>query len=194
MLDCSITSNCSYSVREQLKELTKQYDKSEDDLKALQSVGQVRDWPWTSSNICILGSEKCSRIDFFITEWKIYMPLYHGFGHEITIISSWILVLGIQSDDVGLGLEFLRNFQILAAQRLFWYYIDHCTARCNWRRLLATCSSYGDQVRSFQIVWLVLTTPRVLKKLIIGMRALYFVLSVLQQYDYAALHSFCTLL
>ena len=30
------------TVREQLKELTKQYDKSENDLKALQSVGQVR--------------------------------------------------------------------------------------------------------------------------------------------------------
>ena len=30
------------AVREQLKELTKQYDKSENDLKALQSVGQVR--------------------------------------------------------------------------------------------------------------------------------------------------------
>lgn len=30
-------------MREQLKELTKQYDKSEDDLKALQSVGQVKD-------------------------------------------------------------------------------------------------------------------------------------------------------
>lgn len=28
-------------VREQLKELTKKYDKSENDLKALQSVGQV---------------------------------------------------------------------------------------------------------------------------------------------------------
>lgn len=28
-------------VRDQLKELTKQYDKSENDLKALQSVGQV---------------------------------------------------------------------------------------------------------------------------------------------------------
>jgi hypothetical protein len=28
-------------VREQLKEFTKQYDKSENDLKALQSVGQV---------------------------------------------------------------------------------------------------------------------------------------------------------
>lgn len=32
-----------FSVREQLKELTKQYEKSENDLKALQSVGQVRD-------------------------------------------------------------------------------------------------------------------------------------------------------
>lgn len=30
-----------FSAREQLKELTKQYDKSENDLKALQSVGQV---------------------------------------------------------------------------------------------------------------------------------------------------------
>lgn len=29
-------------VREHLKDLTKQYDKSESDLKALQSVGQVR--------------------------------------------------------------------------------------------------------------------------------------------------------
>lgn len=31
----------SFTVREQLKELTKQYEKSENDLKALQSVGQV---------------------------------------------------------------------------------------------------------------------------------------------------------
>lgn len=30
------------SVREQLREQTKQYEKSENDLKALQSVGQVR--------------------------------------------------------------------------------------------------------------------------------------------------------
>jgi len=29
-------------VREQLKEFTKDYDKSENDLKALQSVGQVK--------------------------------------------------------------------------------------------------------------------------------------------------------
>lgn len=28
-------------MREQLKELTKQFDKSENDLKALQSVGQI---------------------------------------------------------------------------------------------------------------------------------------------------------
>lgn len=31
----------TFSVREQLKHVTKQYDKSENDLKALQSVGQV---------------------------------------------------------------------------------------------------------------------------------------------------------
>jgi len=30
-----------FLVREHLKDLTKQYDKSENDLKALQSVGQV---------------------------------------------------------------------------------------------------------------------------------------------------------
>lgn len=30
-----------FPVREQLKDLTKQYDKSENDLKALQSVGQI---------------------------------------------------------------------------------------------------------------------------------------------------------
>lgn len=32
---------CFILVREQLKDLTKQYDKSENDLKALQSVGQI---------------------------------------------------------------------------------------------------------------------------------------------------------
>lgn len=32
---------CLILVREQLKELTKQFDKSENDLKALQSVGQI---------------------------------------------------------------------------------------------------------------------------------------------------------
>jgi len=37
---CNSVCNC-WTVREQLKELTKQYDKSENDLKALQSVGQV---------------------------------------------------------------------------------------------------------------------------------------------------------
>lgn len=31
-----------FPVREQLREQTKQYEKSENDLKALQSVGQVR--------------------------------------------------------------------------------------------------------------------------------------------------------
>lgn len=38
--------NFIISVREQLKELTKQYEKSENDLKALQSVGQVGDKVW----------------------------------------------------------------------------------------------------------------------------------------------------
>jgi 26S proteasome regulatory subunit T4 len=38
---CILTVALLCLVREQLKELTKQYDKSENDLKALQSVGQV---------------------------------------------------------------------------------------------------------------------------------------------------------
>lgn len=33
--------NFYFTVREALKELTKQFDKSENDLKALQSVGQI---------------------------------------------------------------------------------------------------------------------------------------------------------
>lgn len=41
------------SVREQLKELTKQYDKSENDLKALQSVGQVKCIKIFTHLICI---------------------------------------------------------------------------------------------------------------------------------------------
>ena len=32
---------CCFAVRERTKDLTKEYDKSENDLKALQSVGQV---------------------------------------------------------------------------------------------------------------------------------------------------------
>ena len=44
VLHCILTVALLCLVREQLKELTKQYDKSENDLKALQSVGQVNLW------------------------------------------------------------------------------------------------------------------------------------------------------
>lgn len=37
----SILIVSQFPVRETLKELTKQFDKSENDLKALQSVGQI---------------------------------------------------------------------------------------------------------------------------------------------------------
>jgi len=37
---------CLKQLREQLKELTNQYEKSENDLKALQSVGQVGNGVW----------------------------------------------------------------------------------------------------------------------------------------------------
>lgn len=47
-------------VREQLKDLTKQYDKSENDLKALQSVGQI-----VGEVLKQLSEEKCkSSISF----------------------------------------------------------------------------------------------------------------------------------
>lgn len=39
--DSTLFTSFSSTVRESLKELTKQFDKSENDLKALQSVGQI---------------------------------------------------------------------------------------------------------------------------------------------------------
>lgn len=46
-----------FLVREQLKDLTKQYDKSENDLKALQSVGQI-----VGEVLKQLTEEKCELI------------------------------------------------------------------------------------------------------------------------------------
>lgn len=40
-MDIYNKKNCYSTVRESLKESTKQFDKSENDLKALQSVGQI---------------------------------------------------------------------------------------------------------------------------------------------------------
>ena len=51
------------SVREQLKELTKQFDKSENDLKALQSVGQI-----VGEVLKQLTEDKCKRRNY---EWKL---------------------------------------------------------------------------------------------------------------------------
>lgn len=45
-------------MREQLKELTKQYDKSENDLKALQSVGQI-----VGEVLKQLTEDKCTRVN-----------------------------------------------------------------------------------------------------------------------------------
>uniref|UniRef100_A0A8I5TDS4 Uncharacterized protein n=1 Tax=Pongo abelii TaxID=9601 RepID=A0A8I5TDS4_PONAB len=41
LLEHKEIDGCLNELREQLKELTKQYEKSENDLKALQSVGQI---------------------------------------------------------------------------------------------------------------------------------------------------------
>lgn len=48
-------------VREQLKELTKQFDKSENDLKALQSVGQIvgEVLKQLTEDKCKLGLDPC---------------------------------------------------------------------------------------------------------------------------------------
>ncbi|KAM7244009.1 hypothetical protein CapIbe_004617 [Capra ibex] len=41
LLEHKEIDGCLKELREQLKELTKQYEKSESDLKAVQSVGQI---------------------------------------------------------------------------------------------------------------------------------------------------------
>lgn len=48
---------CFYLEREELKERTKDYDKSENDLKALQSVGQI-----VGEVLKQLTEEKCKNI------------------------------------------------------------------------------------------------------------------------------------
>lgn len=53
----------NFSVREQLKDLTKQYDKSENDLKALQSMGQI-----VGEVLKQLTEEKCKAM---ITRFEI---------------------------------------------------------------------------------------------------------------------------
>lgn len=50
-------------MREQLKELTKQFDKSENDLKALQSVGQI-----VGEVLKQLTEDKCKFIEEFSSE------------------------------------------------------------------------------------------------------------------------------
>jgi hypothetical protein len=64
-------------VREQLKELTKQYDKSENDLKALQSVGQV-------SMSKTLFQKQTSRRHFVeLSRFLNRLHLYHGYKSVI---------------------------------------------------------------------------------------------------------------
>lgn len=58
-------------MREQLKDLTKQYDKSENDLKALQSMGQI-----VGEVLKQLTEEKC-KTKYFINNLseKLYFQL-----------------------------------------------------------------------------------------------------------------------
>lgn len=51
-------------MREQLKDLTKQYDKSENDLKALQSMGQI-----VGEVLKQLTEEKCGLLLIDITRF-----------------------------------------------------------------------------------------------------------------------------
>lgn len=53
--------NTYVSVREQLKELTKQFDKSENDLKALQSVGQI-----VGEVLKQLTEDKCKELSLIV--------------------------------------------------------------------------------------------------------------------------------
>lgn len=62
-----------FSVREQLKDLTKQYDKSENDLKALQSVGQVK-----NKNI----------------RKKLKFVYLHNFAYAITVMFDFSVING----------------------------------------------------------------------------------------------------
>lgn len=57
----------SFSVREALKELTKQFDKSENDLKALQSVGQI-----VGEVLKQLTEDKCKKLK---SNWVEIMSL-----------------------------------------------------------------------------------------------------------------------
>lgn len=59
------------SVREQLKDLTKQYDKSENDLKALQSVGQI-----VGEVLKQLTEEKCKYFKLFFLFFYIRFYFY----------------------------------------------------------------------------------------------------------------------
>ena len=55
-------------MREELKELAKDYDKSENDLKALQSVGQVHECSTfnTKQSIYIVFIIACNYCQFFL--------------------------------------------------------------------------------------------------------------------------------
>lgn len=65
-------------MREQLKDLTKQYDKSENDLKALQSVGQI-----VGEVLKQLTEEKC-KYDFKYA----YCTIYYTYEYIAVIVKA----------------------------------------------------------------------------------------------------------
>lgn len=84
----NINHLCVISVREQLKDLTKQYDKSENDLKALQSVGQI-----VGEVLKQLTEEKCKfrRSMLLIFAFKIFNDCFsYCESYERAKICSWM--------------------------------------------------------------------------------------------------------
>lgn len=78
-------------MREQLKDLTKQYDKSENDLKALQSVGQI-----VGEVLKQLTEEKCKYLCSFVSctsktiNLQLLLKQQMGLDMLLAVEGSWI--------------------------------------------------------------------------------------------------------
>lgn len=81
---CAAAVYCGNSaVREELKKLRKDYDKTEDDLKSLQSVGQI-----IGEVLRHLEEDKCTRHHRTHTHTRFDPPLAGGFGLVFILTSA----------------------------------------------------------------------------------------------------------
>ena len=88
ILEHLLYSSFCISVRENLKDLTKQYDKSENDLKALQSVGQVGIFLFSAISQRRLLRLVCLSVDalswYFVSATPpIFLKLCRSFVHGV---------------------------------------------------------------------------------------------------------------